>query len=135
PQPLLYVLVKKFVFGVGPMEDVIVHPVAFAAVIGLYVTALNLIPIGQLDGGHVAYALFGPRAREVGRIASHFLLALAIFSSVGWLVWFFVARRFVGLGHPPVLSAAPLSPGRRAVVALTVVVFVLTLTPVAADWL
>lgn len=135
PQPLLYVLAKKFAFGVGPMEDVIVHPVAFAAVIGLYVTALNLIPIGQLDGGHVAFALFGPRARKVGVLASYFLLALALFSSVGWLIWFLVARRFVGLGHPPVDGTAPLSPGRRVVVALTVLVFVLTLTPVAADWL
>jgi len=135
PQPLLYVLVKKWVFGVGPMEDVLVHPVAFAAVIGLYVTALNLIPIGQLDGGHVAYAVFGRRARKVGEAASYLVLALAIFSSVGWLVWFFFARRFVGLGHPPVDSPEPLSPGRRVVVALTVLVFLLTLTPVAADWL
>lgn len=135
PQPLLYLAIKKWVFGVGPMEDVIVHPVAFAAVIGLYVTALNLIPIGQLDGGHVAYALFGSRARRVGGLASYFILALALFSSVGWLVWFLVARRFVGLGHPPVQSAAPLSPGRRVVVAATLLVFLLTLTPVAADWL
>lgn len=135
PQPLLYLLVKKWIFGVGPMEDVMVHPVAFAAVIGLYVTALNLIPIGQLDGGHVAYAVFGRRAARVGRIASWFILALAVFSSVGWLVWFLVARRFVGLGHPPVLRADPLSKGRRAVVWATVLVFLLTLTPVAADWL
>lgn len=135
PQPLLYLLVKKWVFGLGPMQDVVVHPVAFAAVIGLYVTALNLVPIGQLDGGHVAYALFGEKAMKVGKAASWLILAMAVFSSVGWLVWFLVARRFVGLGHPPVERADPLSPSRRWVVAFTVLVFLLTLTPVAADWL
>lgn len=135
PQPLLYLLIKRWVFGVGPMEDVIVHPVAFAAVIGLYVTALNLIPIGQLDGGHVAYAVLGPKARQVGAAASYFCLALAFFSSVAWFLWFFLARRVIGLGHPPIESPEPLSPGRKVVVALTLLVFLLTLTPVAADWL
>lgn len=136
PQPLLYLLVKKLVFGVGANQDVFVHPVAFAAVIGLYVTALNLIPIGQLDGGHIAYALFGEKAWKIGKAAAWFILALAFFSSVGWLLWFFAVRRLVGYGHPPVgAEEAPLSPARRVVVALSVLIFFLTLTPVAADWL
>jgi len=133
PQPLLYVLLKKFVFGLGPGQDVTVHPVAYAAVIGLFVTALNLIPIGQLDGGHVAYAMFGRRARNVGRLGLLLLAAMTLFSSAGWLLWLILSYRFVGLSHPPVDDARPLSRGRKLVVAATIVVFVLTLTPVSMD--
>jgi membrane-associated protease RseP (regulator of RpoE activity) len=135
PQPLLYVLVKKFVFGVGPMQDVFVHPVAYAGVIGLFVTALNLVPIGQLDGGHVAYAVLGGRrAEKLGRAFGVLLLAMALFSSFTWLVWYLLASRFVRYGHPPVDDETePLSRGRKLVVAATVLLFLLTLTPVAAD--
>lgn len=133
PQPLLYVLIKKLVFQLGPGQDVMVHPVAYAAVIGLFVTALNLIPIGQLDGGHVAYAMFGKRARNVGRLGLALLAAMTLFSSAGWFLWLILAYRFVGLSHPPVDDAAPLSPLRKVVVAATIVVFVLTLTPVSMD--
>ncbi|HEY0840881.1 MAG TPA: site-2 protease family protein [Vulgatibacter sp.] len=133
PQPLLYVLIKHFVFDLGPGQDVMVHPVAYAAVIGLFVTALNLIPIGQLDGGHVAYAMFGRRARTVGKLGLVLLAAMTLFSSAGWLLWLILSYRFVGLAHPPVDDPRPLSPGRKIVVAATVVVFVLTLTPVSMD--
>jgi membrane-associated protease RseP (regulator of RpoE activity) len=134
PQPLLYVLVKKLIFDVGPTQDVFVHPVAYAGVIGLFVTALNLVPIGQLDGGHVAYAVLGRRAEKLGRVFGVLLLAMALFSSFSWLVWYFLAARFVRFGHPPVDDEAePLSRGRKLVVAATVVLFLLTLTPVSAD--
>ncbi len=134
PQPLLYVLVKKLVFDVGPTQDVFVHPVAYAGVIGLFVTALNLVPIGQLDGGHVAYAVLGRRAEKLGRVFGVLLLAMALLSSFSWLVWYLLAARFVRFGHPPVDDETePLSRGRKLVVAATVLLFVLTLTPVAAD--
>lgn len=134
PQPLLYVLIKKLVFHVGPMQDVTVHPIAFAAVIGLFVTALNLVPIGQLDGGHVAFAVLGRRARKVGRAFAQVLLGMALFSSFTWIVWFVLVRSFVGYEHPPVEQPEqPLSPGRRVVVAFTILLFLLTLTPVASD--
>ncbi|HWV39908.1 MAG TPA: site-2 protease family protein [Vulgatibacter sp.] len=133
PQPLLYVLLKTFFFSLGPGQDVMVHPVAYAAVIGLFVTALNLIPIGQLDGGHVAYAMFGRRARLVGKLGLVLLALMSLFSSAGWLVWLLLSYRFVGLSHPPVDDDRPLSPSRRLVVAATIVVFVLTLTPVSMD--
>ncbi|WP_373046699.1 site-2 protease family protein [Vulgatibacter sp.] len=134
PQPLLYVLVKKLLFGVGPAQDVFVHPVAYAGVIGLFVTALNLVPIGQLDGGHVAYAVLGRKAERVGRAFGVVLVVMALLSSFSWLVWYLLASRFVKYGHPPVDDEAePLSRGRKLVVAATVLLFLLTLTPVAAD--
>lgn len=134
PQPLLYVLLKKLVFQLPAGQDVMVHPVAYASVIGLFVTALNLIPVGQLDGGHVAYAVFGDRARTVGRVAFVFLLAMTLVSSVSWLVWLLVVGRFVGTGHPRVdRDHLPLTNGRRLIVLCTVLVFLLTLTPVPMD--
>jgi len=134
PQPLLYVAIKKLLFAVGPTEDVFVHPVAYAGVIGLFITALNLVPIGQLDGGHVAYAVLGRRAERLGRWFGVALLVMALLSSFTWVVWYLLASRFVRYGHPPVDDEAePLTPGRKVVVAATVVLFLLTLTPVAAD--
>lgn len=133
PQPLLYVLLKRAVFAVQGHQDVFVHPIAFAGVIGLFVTALNLMPVGQLDGGHVAYAVFGRKARRIGQAFAVLMFAMAIFSSATWLLWVLLVGRFVGFNHPPVEREEPLSPARRAVVVATLILFVLTLTPVAAD--
>jgi membrane-associated protease RseP (regulator of RpoE activity) len=111
-----------------------VHPVAYAGVIGLYITALNLVPIGQLDGGHVAFAVFGPRAEKVGRIAGWVLLGMAVFCSASWLLWWLLVTRLVRFGHPPVLHPEqPISPGRKLVVAASVLLLILTLTPVSMD--
>lgn len=134
PQPLVYVLYKKLVLGLTATQDVQVHPVAYAALIGLYVTALNLVPIGQLDGGHVAYAALGTRAEQVGRVSLILLVCLMLVSSVGWALWALLAWRFVGVGHPPVLDPArPLGLRGRLVLVATILLFVLTLTPVSVD--
>ncbi len=133
PQPLLYVLLKWLVFDVQGNQDVFVHPIAFAGVIGLFVTALNLMPVGQLDGGHVAYAVFGPKARRIGQAFAALMLLMAVFSSASWLLWVLLVGKFVGFAHPPVERDEPLSSGRRAVVIATALLFLLTLTPVAAD--
>jgi membrane-associated protease RseP (regulator of RpoE activity) len=135
PQPLLYVLLKRVVFAVHGNQDVFVHPIAFAGVIGLFVTALNLMPVGQLDGGHVAYAVFGDRARKVGQAFAVLMIGMAIFSSATWLLWVLLVGKFVGFRHPPVEREEPLSTGRRIVVVATAILFLLTLTPVAADML
>ena len=64
--PLLFSLIQRFVIGQVPENyDVILHPIGYAGWVGLFVTALNLLPVGQLDGGHIAYAFFGKRSRAV----------------------------------------------------------------------
>ncbi len=111
--------------------EVTEHPVAIAAWFGLFVTTLNLIPIGQLDGGHVLYALLGrERAERVSRLVSWGLLALGLLVSWSWLFWWAITRAIVGNRHPPALEETPLGPGRRAVAILGFVMFVATFTPV-----
>jgi membrane-associated protease RseP (regulator of RpoE activity) len=124
--------VGRWVLGpTPPGYDVLVHPVAFAAWIGLFVTTLNLIPIGQLDGGHVLYALLGGRrAHLASQLVSRALLLCGVFLSWNWLLWWLLTRAVVGLRHPPALAEEPLTAGRRAVALLSLLLFAATFVPV-----
>jgi membrane-associated protease RseP (regulator of RpoE activity) len=127
---LFGLLVDVFVPGQGEGLQVMLHPVAFAAWIGFFVTALNLLPIGQLDGGHIICALFG-------KYHSHLsLMSLAILIPLGrlwpgWLFWAAVLVFIIGWRHPPPLNMQqPLDGRRRLLAFLSILVFVLTFTPV-----
>lgn len=115
-----------------PGHDVFVHPVALASWVGLFVTALNLIPVGQLDGGRIAYALFGARHRQVSIATFLGLLALgAITGSANWFVWAFLLLFVMGFQHqPPLDDLSPLSPGRYAVGVLCLILLILLIPPV-----
>ena len=105
------------------------HPVALAAWLGLFATSLNLLPLGQLDGGHILYAATGRLQR---RLALPFWLALALLGSYwpGWLLWCVIVL-VIGLRHPPVYDeASPLDPKRRALAWVALVLFVLSFMPV-----
>jgi membrane-associated protease RseP (regulator of RpoE activity) len=133
---LLTIAAARLVHGVLPAgTDLALHPVAFAAWLGLLVTTLNLMPMGQLDGGHVLYALAGRRYAHVGsRIVSAGLLLAGIFLSWNWLVWWTVTRFGVGLRHPPSAMEEPLDPARGAVAILSFVLFALTFVPVPVSF-
>ncbi|MFO0775293.1 MAG: site-2 protease family protein [Nitrospiraceae bacterium] len=103
-EPLLLQFMSWLIIGPLPARaDVLLHPIAFAAWFGLFVTALNLIPIGQLDGGHVAYALWGPMQRRIALVAVPILLVLGVIGWPGWFLWVGMAS-FMGVSHPPVLD-------------------------------
>jgi len=105
--------------------------VAFAAWLGLFVTTLNLLPIGQLDGGHVIYALLGGRgAAAASRLVSWGLLLAGFFLSWSWLVWWLLTRTVVGLRHPPAVEEEPLSAAGRAVAVASLLLFVATFIPI-----
>ncbi len=125
-------LLTRLVAGAPPPGyDIFLHPVAFAAWIGLLVTTLNLLPIGQLDGGHVLYALLGRRGAEAAsRLVSWGLFLAGLFLSWSWLVWWLVTRMVVGMRHPPALEEKPLSPGGVALALASMALFVLTFIPV-----
>jgi membrane-associated protease RseP (regulator of RpoE activity) len=112
------------------------HPVAFAAWAGLLVTMINLIPVGQLDGGHASYALLGRRAGRLGYIAIAAMAAwggwlLMSGNQAGgfWLTWAFL-NLFVNPRHPPPLNDATKLDGRRIALGLLVLaIFILTFMP------
>jgi membrane-associated protease RseP (regulator of RpoE activity) len=111
----------------GP--DVLIHPVALAGWAGLLVTALNLIPAGQLDGGHILYAVFGKRVRQSLPVIIIFLGILGMFWG-GWWLWAALLL-FFGRAHPETLDEiTELDPRRRALVWLMVIIFLLVFTPV-----
>lgn len=114
--------------AVGPLpegKDVLVHPVVIAGWFGLLVTLLNLMPVGQLDGGHLAYAVLGPKARWVGRAMALVLLFLTIFVTASWGLWLLVTSKLVGFGHPEVVEPSePLSLSRKVICALCLVALI-----------
>ncbi len=130
-EPLLLQFITWVVIGPIPAEaDVVLHPIGFAAWFGLFVTSLNLLPIGQLDGGHVAYALWGRRQRTMALVFLPILLALGFFGWPGWFLWAFMAGLW-GLGHPPVIDPhVPLGRNRTIVGWIAFAVFVVTFAPV-----
>jgi membrane-associated protease RseP (regulator of RpoE activity) len=125
-------LAQRLVMGPLPAgHEVFIHPVGLAAWFGLFVTALNLVPIGQLDGGHVVYALLGGRrAERASRALSLALLACGLFVSFNWLVWWALARVLVGPRHPPALREEPLGRGRTALAIVALALFAATFVPV-----
>jgi len=124
---LLWIL-QKLIFPGVPAADIYLHPVARAAWIGILATALNLLPIGQLDGGHVLYALAGDRHKLLSMTFIAGLIPLGILS--GWWPWclwavalFFLARR-----HPVIIDQTGLSRGRKWLALLALIVFLLCFT-------
>ncbi len=118
----------------GPLPDdlmVILHPIAFAGWFGIFITAMNLIPVSQLDGGHIGYAFFGKAHRWVVTLIFLGLLLMGLFWT-GWLVWGFFIMVFGGLRHPPPLNdITPLDTKRRLLAVLSFVLLFLlgTLRP------
>lgn len=103
-EPLIYKILA-FLMGVTPPpgEDVYLHPVGFAAWVGLFMTALNLLPIGQLDGGHIAYALFGRFHKRISQLFLLVIFLMGVFLWPGWLVWILLLA-LLGTRHPPTLN-------------------------------
>lgn len=122
-------LFQGFVMLFGLGGGVSLHPMAFAGWVGFLVTALNLLPVGQLDGGHIARALLGERSRWAGYAALGIMLVLGLFYS-GWL-FFALIIMFMGLRHPPPLNdVTVLTNGRKAVGIAAAAMLVLCFVPV-----
>jgi membrane-associated protease RseP (regulator of RpoE activity) len=154
-QSLLYWLIKRLVLGPMPEGyDVHLHPTAFAAWGGFLITMINMLPWGQLDGGHIAYALLGERHHQIARWVRYSLpplflynvwvfvvpvvrgdatmtYAVALSNSAFWLMWFIMTGlmgRFFGAQHPP-CEPGELSPRRRLIAVATLGLFVALFMP------
>jgi membrane-associated protease RseP (regulator of RpoE activity) len=128
---LAYLALKWLMKGPIPEgADVILHPMAMAGWLGLFVTALNLMPLSQLDGGHIAYAVLGRRFRwAVWGFLGVLLLLFAYSEWPGWLLWMVVAV-VLGLKHPPPLDdLTPLDPRRRVLAAVAFGLLIVLLPP------
>jgi len=111
-------------------QDIMLHPIAFAGWIGLLVTMLNLLPIGQLDGGHVAYAMFGKKQRLIGQIAFIFLIPLS-FLSINWLIWGLLLLILMrSVKHPPIQDIhIPLSDTDKRIGYICLLIFIVCFIP------
>ena len=132
-EPLLFRAVAWLVWGTPPDGySINMHPMAFAAWFGLLATALNLFPIGQLDGGHISYAVLGRWSTAVTFAMVLCLVGLTFVSS-SWMVWTFltIAMLFAfGPRHPRTLDEdVPLDRGRRWLAVFAVIMFILCFTP------
>jgi len=132
-QSLLQALLTRVFHGPLPAGWILdLHPFALAGWIGLFATMLNLIPLGQLDGGHLLYAVAGRRQRQVAAVL-WLVLAGAGFYWNGWFFWCAVTL-VMGLRHPPVLDeATPLGPQRRRLALVALLIFVVSFLPVPIE--
>ncbi len=135
---IFYAASKIMVFGrflPDGAQDVYLNQVAWAGWVGLLITSLNLLPVGQLDGGHVAFTLFGKRAKKFFLPVLVILVALAIYSfivdgTLTWVVWivllFFLGRTYA----EPLDEVTPLDKKRRVIALATLIIFVLIFMPI-----
>jgi len=126
--PLALWLAEQAIFPGVPLSDIYLHPVARAAWVGLFATALNLLPIGQLDGGHILYSFVGERHRLLSRVFGAVLIPIGFFYWYGWLLWAGLLF-FFGMRHPAIYDAGTMDPLRRRLGWLALAVFLLSFTP------
>jgi membrane-associated protease RseP (regulator of RpoE activity) len=127
---LVFRWLTRLALGVSPADvTILLHPIALAGWFGLFVTFLNLLPVGQLDGGHVIYALIGRRHRWVARVSLLVIVGLAFLGWQGWVMWA-VLVTVLGLDHPPTVDDTPLDLRRRVAAWLTIGLFAITFMPV-----
>jgi membrane-associated protease RseP (regulator of RpoE activity) len=123
--PLLW-LMEKAIFPGVPSSDIYLHPVARAAWVGLLATGWNLLPIGQLDGGHLVYSVAASRHGLFSWIALGILAVLGIVFWPWWFLW--IILLYFGRRHPPVIDSEPLGAGRKKLAWLTLLIFLLCFT-------
>lgn len=123
--PMAVQLLENVFFPHVPANQITLHPMAMAAWAGLLATAINLLPVGQLDGGHIVYAVFGPRLHRY--VSNAFVLILAVLGFWYWTWWIWaVVLFFFGRRHPLVYDRDPLPSSRWLLLAVVSVVFLLS---------
>ena len=121
--PVLQWLLERAIFPGAASGDIYLHPVARAAWVGMFATAMNLLPIGQLDGGHILYSFFPARHRAVSKALCILMLPLGML----WYPWFFwsLVLFWLGRNHPVIYDATVLGEGRRKLAWIALIMFLL----------
>lgn len=129
-ESLLFAFLSKLVLNIEPDKyAILLHPIAFAGWVGLFITSINLLPIGQLDGGHIMYACFG----EKQTLISKGMIPILFFMSFYYMPWivFAIFMLFIGYRHPPVVyPGIELDRKRKITGWVTLCIFILTFTPI-----
>ena len=132
---MLFALLIKIMHGPMPSgHDIFLSPFAWAGWIGLLITSLNLMPIGQLDGSHILYSLIGNRQRRAGWGVFGVLVFLAIIWQ-GWFIWIGLTLLVLMVAHPEVPESEKLTPAEKAMGWLCMAILVLTFVPVPVKFL
>jgi membrane-associated protease RseP (regulator of RpoE activity) len=128
--PLLSFLQRIVLGDLPPDKDVILHPIAYAGWVGLFITSLNLLPAGQLDGGHIIYALFGRHSTIIFRLTLLGITLICLIYNLGWLL-LVILLFFIGYRHPPPLEdRTPLDWRRKVAGGLAFLIFFTAFTPI-----
>lgn len=128
---------------IPPMTEIYHYPYLTAGWLGLFVTAMNMIPVGQLDGGHVVYSMFGVRKHEViASISMIFLIIFGVFGALnsflelgfnfgwtGWLFWALLLNFVIKVKHPPVFNFKPLDTKRMILGYFSLLILIISFTP------
>jgi membrane-associated protease RseP (regulator of RpoE activity) len=127
--PVALRLIEWMRFPHASPAGISLHPMAMAAWAGLLATAFNLLPMGQLDGGHILYAVFGQRGHRI--ISTSVIAALALLGFLYWPWWFWGAVMFfLGRRHPLVYDSTPVSRTRVMLSAVALLIFLLSFSVV-----
>ena len=144
---ILFILLKDLFTSssdfVPPMTEVYHYPFLMTGWFGLLITAMNMIPVGQLDGGHIVYSMFGTKIQEaVASISLIILVVLGIsgiadsilelnigFGWSGWIFWSLILVFFIKVKHPPVRYFAPLDPTRRILGYFSLLILMISFAP------
>ncbi len=134
--PLIFPLLHHLLASAGllrgaaalPFSRVLLHPVAIAAWVGMFATSLNLLPGGQLDGGHIVFSIAPKAHKLISRLTILILLPMAYYFWTGWFVWA-ILLQLSSLRHPQVAEWPRVTGGRIWLAVLALLMLVLTLTP------
>lgn len=129
---ILFTVLTKLSLGDAAQYGALVHlsPLAFAGWLGLFITALNLLPVGQLDGGHITRAMFGSRVGQtISSLAMWSLILLALFVWPGLMMWALIIFLIAGRGAPPLNDVTTLDAGRIALGYFAILILILILAP------
>ncbi len=132
---LLFAFIVRFIHGSIPAgHDIYLSPYAWAGWIGFLITSLNLMPIGQLDGSHILYALIGRKQKIIGWIT---LVGLCVLSFVwqGWILWIVLTLLFLMVAHPDIPAETPLTLVEKVIGWLCMIILIVTFVPVPVNFL
>ena len=133
--PLLHHIISFFIFpGIGANDVIVLSPMAMVGWFGCLVTAINLLPVSQLDGGHILYSVFGKRHTLVSLLVVAVMVTIALTTQYwGWLLWALLVT-LIGLRHPPLVDeSVSIGTGRRLLAAVVLLVFILCFMPVPME--